>query len=116
MDPIEFSVPIGLEYAESVLGTVALASLFSTEPDRLKKDTEEHKSFRLILSEPGSRKPVILGLVELIGKEENQTLIRLTEHIVTRRNGMPQTGSPLMRFFCLFTQQLLELGVTPFND
>jgi hypothetical protein len=113
--PIEFIVPMGVEAVESIMDTVIKQSDFEIEPDRWKKDTTRNKNYSLLLNKTDGSEPVKLGMIELLLAKEDQTQVRLSERYNNGESSLSETGNPLVRFFILFTQQLIKEGVTIFD-
>jgi hypothetical protein len=113
--PIEFTVPLGVEAVESILNTVIKTSDFKIEPDRWKKDTTRNKNYSLLIKKPDDLDYVKLGMIELIQSKEDQTQVQLSERYNNGESSLSETGNPLVRFFILFTQQLIKEGITIFD-
>jgi hypothetical protein len=114
--PIEFTVPMTLEAVQSVLESVIESSGFVIEPDRWKKDTSRNKNYTLLLTKAEENKDIRLGMVELTQIKEDQVLVRLSERYSNGESTPTETGTPLMRFFILLTQQMLKEGVVIFDS
>ncbi len=115
MNPIEFAIPTGIDSIDTILGKVSQSSLFIIEPDDWLNSDDERKTYKILLNSPENQKPVNLGLIEFTEKNENLLHVKVTERYISKKKGLPDTGTPLMRFFCLLTQQLLSEGIATFD-